>query len=115
MSSAYSEDLRKRVIQSYEKGIPKSLIIILFNICMETLNRWIRQYKKTGNVTPKTKTKHRQRKFSDEDLLKYIELNSSATLEEIAQQFSVKPSSIYARLKKLGITRKKNLSLRRKK
>ncbi len=69
MSRAYSEDLRERVIQSYEKGIPKSLIVILFNICMETLNRWIRQYKKTGSIAPKVRTKYRKRKFSDDDLL----------------------------------------------
>ena len=111
MSNSYSEDLRKIVIKNYDDGMPKDTISDIFDICIETINRWLRQRKKTGNIIPKIKTKHRQRKFSDEELLNYIELYPSATLEEMAQQFSVKPSSVHARLKKLGITRKKNVSL----
>lgn len=107
MSKAYSLDLKERVIQSYIEGLPKKLIVALFKIGMDTLNRWMRQYKETGNLNAKVRTKHRQRKFSDSEIVNYIELKPSATLEEMAQHFSVKPSSIYARLKLLGVTRKK--------
>ena len=107
MNKAYSLDLRERVIQSHLEGLPKKVIIVLFKIGMDTLNRWIRQYNNTGNCNPKPRTKYRQRKFSDTDLLNYVELNPSATLEEMAQHFLVKPPSIYVRLKKLGVTRKK--------
>ena len=114
MSKAYSQDLRESVILNYDRGVPKGIISELFNICIETINRWLRQRKKTGNIKPKVKIKHRQRKFSDEDLLNYVHLYPSATLEEIAQHFSVKSTSIHARLKKLGITRKKKHFFMRK-
>lgn len=108
MSKAYSEDLRERVIKNYENGIPKNVIIIIFNICMVTLNRWIKEYKESGSIAPKVRTTYRKRKFSDDDLLSYVELNPSAILEDMAKHFSVKPSSVHVRLRKLGVTRKKN-------
>lgn len=111
MSQAYSQDLRERVIKNYEIGISKQNIIAIFHIGMDTLNRWIRLYRDTGSVSPKIRTVYRKRKFSDDELLKYIELNPSATLEEIGRQFSVKPSSVHVRLHALNVTRKKNIYL----
>jgi transposase len=111
MSRAYSEDLRERVIKCYENGVSKWSIVIIFNIGIDTLNRWIKKYNETGGFAPKTRTKYRQRKFSDSDLLNYIKTKPSATLEEMAQHFSVKPSSVHARLKALNITRKKKTFL----
>lgn len=107
MSRAYSEDLRMRVIRSYLLGMPKVNIIAIFKIGMDTLNRWIRQYLQTGDVKPKQRTRFRARKFSDADLNAYISQHPSATIKEMAAHFSVKPSSIQARLKMLGITYKK--------
>jgi len=60
-----------------------------------------------GNLKPKQRTKDRARKFSNDDLINDIHRNSSATLAEMARHFSVKPSSVQARLKALGITYKK--------
>jgi hypothetical protein len=51
------------------------------------------------------------RKFSDEELLSYIEQNPSAILEDIAKYLSVSIPSVHARLKQCGITRKKKISL----
>lgn len=106
---AYSEDLRKRVIESYEEGEEKGTIIKIFKIGISTLNRWIREYRARGNYKPKQRTEYRKRKFSDEELMKYVEENPSATLEEMAKHFKVKIASVWQRLKKLKITRKKKL------
>ncbi|MCP5124703.1 MAG: transposase [Gammaproteobacteria bacterium] len=114
MSKPYSEDLRTRVIQSYLNGLSKMDIVTLFKIGMDTLNRWIRQYLQTGDIKPKKRTQFRARKFSDSDLKDYIRNNPSVTLKQIAEHFSVKPSSVQARLKALNITYKKTISLRRK-
>jgi transposase len=111
MRKAYSEDLRKCIIRCYEAEFPKPLIIPIFNISKDTLNRWIRQYKETGCLAAKVRTPHRKRQFSDEELLSYIEQYPSATLEDIAKHLSVKIPSVHARLKQCGITRKKNSSL----
>lgn len=109
MAKAYSNDLRERVIKSYESGVSKEEIINIFIIGMDTLNRWIRKYKETGSVEPCKRTKYRAKKFSDEALLEHVMKNPSSTLEERAIFFSVKHQSIYARMKKLGMTRKKRL------
>ena len=111
MRKAYSEDLRKCVIESYEAGMPKRLILAIFKIGKDTLNRWIRQYKATGSLAPKVRTQHKPRKFSDDQLVEYIAQHPSATLEDIATHLSVKIPSVHARLKQCGITRKKNLSV----
>jgi transposase len=111
MRKPYSEDLRECVIKCYEADFPKQLIIQIFTISKDTLNRWIRQYKKTGSLASKVRTQHRKRKFSDEELLSYIEQNPSAILEDIAKYLSVSIPSVHARLKQCGITRKKNISL----
>lgn len=107
MAKAYSKDLRERVIKSYEAGMPKEEIINIFIIGLDTLNRWIRKYKETGSAEPYKRTKYRAKKFSDEALLEHVMKNPSATLEERAIFFSVKHQSVHARMKALGITRKK--------
>ncbi|MCP5127582.1 MAG: winged helix-turn-helix transcriptional regulator [Gammaproteobacteria bacterium] len=58
--------------------------------------------------------KFRARKFRDSDLIDYIRNNPSVTIKQIAEHFSVKPSSVQSRLKALKITYKKNISVRRK-
>ncbi len=114
MAKAYSNDLRERVIKSYESGISKKEILDIFIISLDTLNRWIRKYKETGSIEPYKRTKYRAKKFSDEALLEHVLKNPSATLEERAMFFSVKHQSVYARMKALGITRKKKLSSMKK-
>lgn len=109
MAKAYSEDLRSRVVKNYLNGMSKIDVITYFEIGMDTLNRWIRQNLNVGNLKPKQRTKYRERKFSDSDLINYIHQNPSATLAEMARHFSVKPSSVQARLKALRITYKKKL------
>jgi transposase len=111
MRKAYSEDLRRCVINCYDAGMPKRVILLIFQIGKDTLNRWIRQYKENGCLAPKVRIQHKPRKFSDEALFSYIEQHPSATLEEIARHLSVKIPSVHARLKQCGITRKKNVSV----
>jgi len=111
MAKAYSEDLRSRVVKNYLNGMSKIDVITYFEIGMDTLNRWIRQNLNVGNLKPKQRIKYRARKFSDGDLINHIHHNSSATLAEMARHFSVKPSSVQARLKALSVTDKKKTFL----
>lgn len=111
MSKAYSNDLRERVIKSYEEGMPKETLVEVFKIGISTLNRWIREYLRTGSIEAKKRSRYRKRKIEDEDLKKYVEDHPSATLEQMAHHFKVRPVSIWHRLKKLGITRKKNFTV----
>jgi transposase len=104
---AYSEDLRKRVIESHKEGKEKGAIIKIFKIGISTLNRWIREYEASGSYGPKERTSYRKRKLNDEELIKYVEETPSATLEQMAKHFKVKIASVWQRLKQVKITRKK--------
>ncbi len=110
MAKAYSIDLRERVIKNYSDGMSKEDIVNIFAIGIDTLNRWIRKYKKTGNIEPEKQTKFRERKFSDEELLDAVKRKPSSRLDEIAKKFSVSHQAVSDRLKLLGVTRKKRLS-----
>jgi transposase len=111
MSKAYSQDLRERVIKSYKEGMPKEDIVKLFRIGISTLNRWIKEYQRSGSIEAKKRTKYRKRKIEDEALKEYVAAHPSATLEEMGRYFKVSGVSIWYRLKKLGITRKKKKNL----
>ena len=94
-------------VTNYVCGMPKAEIIKIFSIGMDTLNRWIRKYKNTGRVEAEKQTKHRKRKFSDEQLVEFIEKNPSAILKNISEHFSVCHQSVHKRFKLIGMTRKK--------
>lgn len=111
MKKPYSEDFRLCVIKNYKNGKTKKELLSIFNISVKTLNSWIVRYEETGSVSSKKRTCYRKRKFSDANLVSYIEKNPDATLEEIAESFSVKHQSIWQRLKLLGITLKKKTFL----
>jgi transposase len=40
MAKAYSNDLRKRVIKNYLDGMSKEDVVNIFDIGLDTLNRW---------------------------------------------------------------------------
>uniref|UniRef100_UPI0040576FB4 IS630 transposase-related protein n=1 Tax=Candidatus Electronema sp. TaxID=2698783 RepID=UPI0040576FB4 len=107
MTKAYSNDLRERVIKKYLDGMSKEDIVNIFVIGLDTLNRWIRKYKKTGNVEPEKQTKFRERKFSDEEILDAVRSKSSLRLKEIAKKFSFTHQAVSDRLKLAGVTQKK--------
>ncbi len=80
--------MREISIKKYESGVTRKDIINIFMIGMDTLNRWIRKYKKNGSVEPCIITKYRTKKISDEALREHVFKNPSATLEERAIFFS---------------------------
>lgn len=107
MAKAYSEDFRKCVIESYNKGGTCGEILSVFKIGQNTLTRWIREYRETGNYSVKKREGYRKRKVNDDELLAYIEKNPDATLKEIAKEYTVSFQAISHRFKLLGISRKK--------
>jgi transposase len=68
MPRAYSNDLRERVIRSWEHGRDKSWIAGEFGVALGTVNRYIRRYRKTGRVEP-TAQKRQQPKIREEQLV----------------------------------------------
>ena len=95
------------MIKNYESGVSEKEIVSIFMTSIDTMNRWIRQYKEIEIMEPCKRTKYRAGRFSDEALREHVLTKSSAGLEERALFFSVKRQSVFARMKSLGATRKK--------
>lgn len=116
MGGSYSIALRERAIQfvETEKGSPKQACAVL-GIHISTLTKWLKKYRETGEIKPLPRGHYRKRKVDINLLRESVGKNPDATLEELAAPFKVFPSTIFYHLKKLGITRKKNHTLRREK
>ncbi len=50
---AYSEDLRKRVVDAVEQGYPRTEIIQLLGVSRATIKRYLKQYREMGHVKGK--------------------------------------------------------------
>ena len=109
---SYSVDFREFVVKKVSDGMPKSEAIQFFNIGRDTLYRWLRKHTKTGSLVDKKRKDYKPKKIDSERLLAEIEKTPDATLEELSQQFFCSQVAVWKRLKKLGITRKKNYPIR---
>ena len=116
MGGSYSSAFRERAIKfvEAENGSPKEACAVL-GIHSSTLTKWLKKYRETGEITPRPRKTYRKRKVDIEVLKQHVNENPDATLPELAEPFGVFPSTIFYHLKKLGITRKKNNAIRRKK
>jgi transposase len=85
----------------------------IFKISRDSIGRWCRQFKQTGNIEPSPRRPHKTRKVDIKQLVALLEARPDATLSELAEPFGVAHSVIDYHLRKLKITRKKNHALRR--
>jgi transposase len=111
--SAYSQDLRQRVIDTVERG-EGSLrqIARRFLVSLSFVTRLLRHHRETGSVEPKPHRGGRPPALGSADLERLRQLNREqpdATLEELRQRLGVDCSlmAISRALRKLKITRKK--------
>ena len=78
----------------------------VFKINISTIIAWKRRDEATGDVKIKVRCPV-NKKIIPEKLIKYVEEHPDVYLKEIAEVFGCHPSSVLKRLRKLGITRKK--------
>lgn len=117
MGAAVSVDLRQRAVQAVLNGEGSCRKIAKrFVVNHTSLARWVRQYKDTNTVEPKTNP-GRKSKLTENEInifYKILEETPDATLEEVKDKFnelspvSLKRSAIHQHLVRLGLTRKKN-------
>lgn|SRR3990167_1800519 len=105
---AYSIDFRKCVIENLEAGKTWDEVTSVFSISRDTLNRWVNLRKKKGSLEDSPRAPYKVRKIDSKALISALERTPDATLKELAKEFNCWPHAINRRLKKLGITRKKN-------
>ena len=110
---AYSVDFRKCVLENLESGKTWDEVTTIFSISRNTLNRWVNLSKKKGTLEDGPRGAYKVRKIDSQALISSLERTPDATLNELAQEFNCWPHAIHRRLKKLGITRKKNHPIHR--
>ena len=83
--NAYSKDLRVKVVDAVDRGIPRKEVTRIFGISLPTIERYLRRRRQTEDLTPKpspgrTPTIGATIKQS-RALWEQLESNSAATLE----------------------------------
>lgn len=112
---SYSVDFRRAVIENIESGKSWEEVIEIFSISRHTLSKWLQKHRSGEGLEDSPRRAYKVRKIDAALLQQALERNEDATLEELAREFNCWPPAISRRLKKLGITRKKNHAIRRKK
>lgn len=103
---SYDIKFRRRAIEYLEKGYSWREATEAFGISSNTLNRWVKKHRETGDLSD-VPVKQRNRKISLEGLKAYVAANPDAYQAEIAQEFACTQQAVCSALKRAGITRKK--------
>lgn len=116
----YSIDFRQKILDTYHtEPISQKAIAKRFSVALSFVQKLLKQYRETKNITPRSYRCGVKGKLNAEQLLilgELIELNNDATLEELRYLlygkigFSVSISTIARMIKLLDITVKKKLS-----
>ena len=113
MKNGYSIDLRERVVAYIEEGGSKVTAAKLFQVSRRIIYYWLERKRKQGNLKPSKAKKYKVKKLDEAKLVESVKTCPDATLAEMAEQFAVRPSTVWYALKRLKITRKKNRSVSR--
>jgi transposase len=117
---AYSIDFRQKILDTYHaEPISQKAIAKRFSVALSFVQKLLKQYRETKNITPRTDRCGVKGKLNAEQLLilaQLIEASDDATLEELRYLlygiigFSVSISTIGRMIKLLDITAFKKLS-----
>lgn len=110
---SYNPEFRKFVVSKIKDGMLQSEAMEFFNISRDSIYRWMKKESETGGLEDSPRKEYKVRKVDSQALLEEVRQNPDATLEELAEKFNCWPHAIFRRLKKLGITRKKNHAIHR--
>ena len=102
----YSKDLREKAVAYRLKGHTVAETSRIFGIGTDTLNRWLRQYKETGDLSNKPLNRS-FKKIDPEKLKAFVQEHPDATQKEMAEYFQCSAPSICNALKRNKITWKK--------
>lgn len=121
---SYSLDLRQKIIDIREQEkISIRALAARFSVAKSFVQKIVKQYQQTGNISPRKRGGNQKPKVSGENLLilqEIIEQNNDCTLTELCALLELKTGIIVStstmdRLcQKLNLTVKKNLVRHRK-
>ncbi len=83
--NAYSKDLRLRVLEAVDRGLPRKEVSDLFGVSLSTIKRWARRRREGEDLQPRPSTGRKRRILSTPEekraLWEQLEENDEATLE----------------------------------
>jgi transposase len=83
--NAYSKDLRLRVLQALDRGLPRAQISELFGLSLSTIKRYVRRRRQGEDLEPKPSTGRKRRILATAEekraLWEQLLENDEATLE----------------------------------
>src|SRR5687767_3917861 len=85
----YSKDLRLKVLEAVDRGMPRKEVAQIFGVSMPTIKRWLKRRRETGQVDPKPSPGPPATKgvVLEEALPSQVRINPDFTLEEHQQLF----------------------------
>ena len=115
MMSAYSEDLRRRIVSSVEAGMPKAQAARTFSLSLSSVKRYVQRAEGAGSLAPKEKPgaapklDGKAMKLLREDLADrpFATLRERCEYVEATTGLSVSRSTMCRAIARLGPTRKK--------
>jgi len=116
MGTAYSQDLRDRVLAACDRGMPTKEVADIFAVSPAWVRRVKQRRREFGETVPRSPDPKRRRRKIDRDRLReLVEAHPDATLVELRDMLGVRcaDSSIWKALNKMGFTFKKRRSTRR--
>ncbi len=105
--AVYSNQIKEVFREHRNNKKTLSWIANALNISVNTLKEWSVKMKKWESLEDKRSENGKQKTFSDEDLISYIENNLNATLKDIWNTFWVTDMAILKRLRTLTYSYKK--------
>ncbi|MEF2230528.1 MAG: helix-turn-helix domain-containing protein [Pseudodesulfovibrio sp.] len=111
--SIATKEVRELAIKAYLSGKGTLEVVAnMFECHPSTIKRWVREYKETGRLAPRTRG-HMAAAFSPEErdqLATYLAENPDVTLEQILAKFSKSCSlvAVHKTVHALGFRDKKN-------
>ena len=117
MATAYSMDLRERVLKAWNASGDADEVAATFGVSRAWVHRLAQRHRETGSIAPQRQTKFRARVLAaQEDRLKaLVNAQPDATLAELRKALPTTAalSTVWLALDRLGLTVKKNGTRRR--
>lgn len=119
---AYSADMRAQAVMTVERGeYTQAEVAELFGVNLSTLEKWLKQYRHTGQLALQTQHCGRLRRLSSQHALIQDALGSQPdmTLDELCEQVAQKSGLASSRsmmcreVNRMGMWRKKDAARQR--
>ena len=119
MAKAYSLDLRERILNDYDAGVPVEDLVEHYDISRSWAYALLKQRRETGSISPKNPRRGPKLKLApyEQEVRQLVKDHPDATLAELHAMLPNKDEvtvvTLHNFLHRLKITWKKRLSMRR--